>query len=187
MNTRTSMRRGGGRRLRVLIAGVLVALSTTGLAAPADAGTREVQLRGVAHCYSPASGLGAAQVGAPIVHPMPYTNYNAIGGLIGDNNQRVTYRPFMQRWTGTSWVMDRLGPVFTGTASVLYPFSWDQGNGRWSPLFTVDPRLKRYYRFGAEIWWNADAHHAASYWIGLGDHQQTGWGDLWYVVNYCTF
>src|SRR5687767_575374 len=42
MNTRTSIWQGGSRRLAVLIAAVLVALSTFGLAAPADAASGNI-------------------------------------------------------------------------------------------------------------------------------------------------
>lgn len=184
MNTQISSRQQVRRLRLIFIAAVLATLSTTGLAAPADAASGQILTLQKNYCYNPANGLGTAQVPAPGLRPMP-RNYNPNISVVGDDSQRVTYRPYLQRWTGTSWVIDRHGPVFTGTTGMVYT-TWDQSNGLWTPTFTVDPRLKRYYRFGAEIWWNADAHHAAGYAAGIGLHLQWS-GTLWYWTDYCTF
>lgn len=130
-------------------------------------------------------GVGRAHVSPPTPGPMPYINTSPNVHVIGDNTQAVTYRPYLRRWTGSAWVIDRYGPVFTGTTSGLYT-TWNQNGGVWSHTFTIDPSRARYYQFGAEVWWHADAHHGSYYAHAIGEHQQYRNG-YWYVTNYCTF
>jgi hypothetical protein len=177
---RTSLR----RPYRALLACVLaVGLSLAGAPA-ANAANPGVTVSQLTACYT-TLGVGRAQVAAPAPRPMPYINTSPNVHVIGDNSQAVTYRPYLRRWTGTAWVIDRYGPTFTGTTSAMYT-TWNQNGGLWSYSFTIDPSRAKYYQFGAEVWWHADAHHGSSYAYGIGEHQQYRNG-YWYGTSYCTF
>ena len=78
-------------------------------------------------CYT-TLGVGRAQIAPPAPRPMPYINTSPSVSVIGDNSQAVNYRPFLRRWTGSAWAVERYGPVFTATTSGKYT-TWNQNGG----------------------------------------------------------
>lgn len=179
----TPHRRGATRLATVLTASILAALASIGFAGRAEAASGPIATQQRTYCYV-TNGVGRAQVPAPGVQPMPYI---AAPGtvLVGDNTQRVVYRPYVERWTGSTWAVVGYGPTFTGTTGQLYN-TWNQSGGLWTASIAIDVRTQKHYRFGAEIVWLADAHHFAGDARGLGEHLQLR-GGTWYWANYCSF
>ena len=184
MNIDTTSRPGSRPWLAALVAALLSTLAATFLVTPANASSGPILTLQRTRCYHSA-GVGTAQVPAPGLQPKPYVNNDPNVVVIGDDSQRVTYRPYLMRWNGTAWRIVQYGPVFTGRTGKLYD-TWDRAGGLWTVRFTIDPQAKKYYKFGAQIWWLADAHHAAGYASGAGQHLQWLAG-AWKWTPYCTF
>jgi hypothetical protein len=85
--------------------------------------------------------------------------------VIGDDSQRSFYRPYLMRWTGAGWRLARYGPMVTAARACCTTLGTGPADRGQFPLPST-PAPRSHYRFGAEIWWLADAQHSAGYTYG---------------------